>query len=121
VVGHDHLALVEHELGADAARLQEGGHRHRSGAALLLVVAEGEHHCAPGAEAALRQRLHRLQQADDRGLVVDRAPPPNVTVHERAGERRLVPGPFRPGRDGHHVLVRHETMGARAGSLPRQV
>ena len=71
--------------------------------------------------ALAEQVLDRLQQGQQRALVVERPPPvhgqPVLAVRHDAGERRMGPASGGPvlGRRGHDVLVGHEQYGSERG------
>src|SRR5262249_45879081 len=56
-------------------------------------------------------RLHRLEDADDRLLVVERSPTPDEPIRDRAVERGMGPRALRAGLHRDHVLMSQEEDG----------
>src|SRR3546814_20317975 len=75
VAQHD-AALVERRKRAHAFGLQLRGRRRRARSARLLVVPRNQIDTAFRLETPFRQRLDRLEQTDQRSLVVDGAASP---------------------------------------------
>src|ERR1051325_12143062 len=100
----DQAPLVDHRVELHAARGEETrGLRGAFASADLLVVAEREQDRALRTEAFREQRLRRLEQRDDRDLVIERAAAPDESIADRAAERRLFPLPLRRRLPPHHV------------------
>ncbi len=59
-------------------------------------------------EIATQQSLDRLELRHQRAFVVQRAPPPHVSVGDAASESGMGPLGFGARLDRDHVHVRHE-------------
>ena len=63
---------------------------------------------ALGLESLRRQLLDRLEQADERALVVDRAAAPHRLFSDRPRKGRVFPVAFGALGDRHDILMRHD-------------
>jgi hypothetical protein len=99
-VGHEE-SLVEDVLGAephashvlgDAARAAEPAH--------LLIGPRRDQQGPPRREPFLEERLDRLEDCDERRLVVERSAAPHKAVGDRPRERRMGPRRLGPGSTG---------------------
>ena len=92
----DHgTTLVDHQEGADASRLEQLHDRPCSAAFRLLVVPETQIDVGLGPMPGEDLCLDALQDAGERALVVEGAPPPDqlLIAHsdDLGGERRMCP------------------------------
>ena len=108
----DHRTFVQHEERTHALALQQAGDRGSTMAVALLVVSEGQVDRSPRLFTGFQEKLDRLQEAQDRELVVERSTPPDLALHLGTGKGLLVPA-FRIGR--HHIHVRRQDNGLELG------
>src|SRR3546814_10095459 len=73
-----------------------------------LVVPRNQIYTAFRLETPFRQRLDRLEQTDQRSLVVDGAASPYRLFGDRPGEGRIFPVLFGPLGHWNDVLMRHD-------------
>ena len=120
IVG-DQPALVDGEQRLDLLRGQRLRDRRRPGAASLLVVARDQIDRAARVETLRSQCLDRLEQADQRALVVDRPAPPDRPLSHLAREGRVFPVLLGARRHRHDVLMGHDDdrLGGRVAARPR--
>ncbi len=117
---HDRAALVEHETRTDAACSEHRGDRARTVAADLLVVSESEIDVALGHMSGDDEALDRLEDRDERALVVDRAAGEErgiLTLPLDPGLERRMPPLVRDDRHDIHVRHEHERV-ARLSARP---
>ncbi len=74
----------------------------------FLVVAADDDDAGRGRESGFRERLQRLEQRDQRALVVERAATPHGVVRDHAVERRVLPVAFGALGHRHDVVVREQ-------------
>ncbi len=117
----DGTALVEHKRRDDAASFELSDRRDSRRAVQLLVGAQLDVQIVVRSPARGDEVLDRLEQHQQRPLVIERAPPvhrqPVLAVGHGAGERGMRPAGLGPvlGRGRHDVLVGHEQHVAERG------
>jgi len=107
---HERSSFVEdHRRLRHAARTKQPRHLPRPPrAADFLVSTEGEVDRAERPMVVAEQLLRRLEDGDDRALVVERPATVDEPSLDRAGEGRMCPARLGAGEDWDHVEVRHQ-------------
>ena len=107
-------ALVQHKLQAHTPALQLLRYAESTQIQRFLIIAEGEIGRSAKSPSASQQILRRLQNPEYHLLDVQRAPAPDISVFDCAGECVIGPVLFRSGHHRHHILVRHVKAGEQA-------
>ena len=122
--GEHREAFVQHHHRLHAARLQERESRLCAASGHFFVMAEEQHDGPLWHPPRLRKRLGRLEDGDDRTLVVHCAAAPDVTVRDDAAEWAVCPVRLRARVDRHDILVGHQDerrqRGVRTGPGEKQ-
>jgi hypothetical protein len=105
----DHASLIEDHLQFDPASLQHRGDFAGAGpSANLLVMAVRKVNGPYGLEAFGEEHLHGFERAENSGLVVECAPPPDEPIDDSAAEGILLPFIHGTCLNGHHVHVANQ-------------
>ncbi len=115
-------ALIQQKRQGDTTFTQPGSHGFGAFASDFFVSAEAEIDIARGHKTFAQQTLGRLQYPHQTGFVIQRPTAPDITVNQRAAERRVAPVLFRTGNHRHNVLMRnqHNRLGSRISARPMQ-